>query len=96
VRRAAKVDTNQSGVVKALRKVGAIVQPLHMVGVGCPDLLVGYRRQTFLLEVKDGERRPSEQKLTPDQEGWHREWRGLPVAIVRSEEEALAAIGVKP
>lgn len=84
--------------MKALRKAGAIVQHLHQVGDGCPDdgcpdLLVGYRRQTHLLEVKDGAKIPSKQKLTEDEQEWHRIWRGLPVAIVHSEEEALRAIG---
>lgn len=39
--RAAKVDKNQPEIVEALRAEGAVVQHLHAVGVGCPDLLVG-------------------------------------------------------
>jgi hypothetical protein len=54
VRRAAKVDANQREVVAALRGAGASVQLLHAVGEGCPDLLVGYKGLTMLLEVKDG------------------------------------------
>lgn len=92
---AAKVDRNQVEIVKALRAVGATVQHMHQVGQGCPDLLVGYRRQTYLLEVKDGKRPPSERKLTPDQTNWHRVWSGLPVCIVNNVDEALRAIGAK-
>jgi hypothetical protein len=93
VRRAAKVDANQREVVAALRGAGASVQLLHAVGEGCPDLLVGYKGLNMLLEVKDGSKPPSAQKLTPQQEIWHRDWRGHAV-VVNSPEAALAAIGV--
>ena len=87
MRRAAKVDANQTEIVDALRRVGASVQPLHMVGQGCPDLLVGYFDRNFLLECKVGKG-----KLTDDQKTWHGDWRGQ-AFIVRSPEEALAVIG---
>ena len=93
MRRAAKVDANQRQVVEALRDEGASVQLLHAVGEGCPDLLVGYKGLNMLLEVKDGSKPPSAQKLTPPQEIWHRDWRGHRV-VVNSREAALAAIGV--
>ena len=93
MRRAAKVDANQREVVAALRGAGASVQLLHAVGEGCPDLLVGHLGVNYLLEVKDGQKPPSAQKLTPPQEIWHRDWRGHRV-VVNSPEAALAAIGV--
>ena len=92
MRRAAKVDANQREVVAALRDAGATVQLLHAVGEGCPDLLVGYRGKNYLLEVKDGRKPPSAQKLTPPQEIWHRDWR----VVVNSREAALGAIGMLP
>ena len=75
-RRAARVDANQSTIVDDLRAIGATVQPLHAVGDGCPDLLVGYGGLNYMLEVKDGAKSPSRRKLTPDQEDWHGAWRG--------------------
>ena len=93
MRRASKVDANQREVVAALRGAGASVQLLHAVGEGCPDLLVGYKNLNLLLEVKDGSKPPSAQKLTPQQEVWHRDWRGQRV-VVNSPEAALAAIDV--
>jgi hypothetical protein len=92
MRRAAKVDANQSDIVAALRAVGASVQPLHSVGQGCPDLMVGYRGQTFALEIKDGSLPPSARKLTDAQVEWHRDWRGH-VVVVESVKDALIAIG---
>ena len=93
--RAARSDDNQPAVVSALRGVGATVEHLHRVGGGCPDLLVGYRGVNYLLEVKDGGKPPSAQKLTPFQELWHQDWRGH-VVIVNSPAAALAAIGAIP
>lgn len=93
MRRAAKVDRNQPEIVAALRAVGASVQPLHAVGQGCPDLAVGFRGAVYFLEVKDGQLAPSDRKLTPAQQAWHRDWRGH-VAVVLSSEDAMKAIGV--
>jgi hypothetical protein len=92
MRRAAKVDANQADIVAALRMAGATVQPLHAVGKGCPDLLVGYQRANYLLEVKDGSKVPSAQKLTEDQVEWHELWRGQ-AAVVNDVKSALTAIG---
>lgn len=93
MRKAAKVDANQAEVVEALRTVGATVQSLAAVGVGVPDLLVGFRLKTYLLEVKDGKKPPSKRELTPDQILWHIDWNGGPCVVVTSVGEALAAIG---
>lgn len=96
MRRAAKVDDNQPDIVKALRSVGASVTSLAAVGDGVPDLLVGYRRETHLLEVKDGAKAKSAQRLTEAQVDWHATWTGRPAVIVRTVDEALAAIGIRP
>jgi len=48
--RAARVDANQQEIVKALRSVGAYVRVITQ-GDGLPDLLVGYRGVTLLMEV---------------------------------------------
>lgn len=93
MRRAAKVDANQSKIVNMLRLVGCTVQPLHMVGQGCPDILVGYRGQNWLFEIKDGSLPPSGRKLTDPERKWHDDWRGQ-VAVVNNEREALEAIGI--
>lgn len=88
MRKVANVDANQPVIVEALRKCGALVQHLHQVGGGCPDLLVGFRRRVYLLEVKAGTG-----DLTDEQLDWHRLWGTLPVHVVRTPLEALQAIG---
>ena len=90
---AAKVDANQPGIVAGLRAAGCTVAPAHAVGRGFPDLVVGYRGCTYLLEVKDGDKPPSARKLTPAQVDWHAAWRGH-VAVVCTLDEALDAIGI--
>lgn len=92
MRRAAKVDANQEQVVSALRAAGAAVQSLAAIGKGVPDLLVSFRGNLFLLEVKDGAKVPSAQKLTDAQVKWHQAWGAL-VEVVNSPEQALRAVG---
>jgi hypothetical protein len=93
MRRAARTDANQAEVVKALRAAGATVTDTSGVGGGFPDLAVGYGGLNYFLEVKDGSKPPSAQKLSQHQEKWHREWKGH-ACVVNSPEAALAAIGV--
>lgn len=92
MRRAARIDDNQGAIITALRSAGATVQPLHTVGGGVPDLLVGFMGQTFLYEIKDGAKVKSKQALTPDQEAWHAAWTGSPVYIVRDVTGAVDAL----
>lgn len=91
--RAKKIDANQPEIVAALRKVGAVVHSLAGVGEGVPDILCGYKKSTYLLEIKDGSKPPSARQLTHDQILWHVEWCGGPLCVVHNVEEALAAIG---
>lgn len=94
MRTRAKVDSNQKEVVAVLRKFGASVEHLHTLGKGAPDILVGFRNKNYLFEIKDGSKPPSAQQLTEDEKLWHMVWAGQ-VAVVRSPDEALSAIGVK-
>jgi Holliday junction resolvase len=94
------VDKTQAEIVKALRAVGASVVNLSRLGGGCPDLLVGYAGRTYLLEVKserayraDGTLGLSDRLAVEGQEKFRMDWRGDAVVVVRSVEDALAAIG---
>ena len=85
-----KRDSNQKEIVRALKEIGCSVTDLSMVGSGCPDLCVGRNRQTFLLEIKT-----ATGKVKPNQVNFATEWKGHPVVVVRSVNEALKAVGVK-
>ena len=91
MRRANRIDDNQSIIVEALRKSGAYVRIVTM-GHGVPDLLVGYKGYTLLLEVKDGNKSPSQRKLTGAEQKFFNEWTGGILAIVESVEDALAIL----
>ncbi len=90
--RRSRTDANQKEVAKALRKVGCSVAILSNAGDGFPDIVVGYRGINYLFELKDGNKPPSQQKLTPDQVKFHDEWCGQ-IKIIRSIDEAIQAIG---
>ena len=84
---AKRSDDNQPAIVQALRAAGASVHDTHELGAGFPDIIAGFRKQNYLLEIK----RPGA-KLTADEMDWHIKWRGL-VYVVENETQALAAIG---
>lgn len=91
MRQAARTDENHMVIVRALQAYGCTTQSLAAVGLGCPDLLVGYKGANVLLEIKNPEVKPSERRLTPDQKGWHERWTGQK-AIVETIDEALDAV----
>jgi hypothetical protein len=98
MRRVANVDANQPAIVEALRRVGCRVQHLHMIGQGCPDLLVGRAGELWLMEVKDGAKPPSKRALTKDEKVWHDLWDDVRktgrLVVVESVGDALQAVGV--
>ena len=86
MRRAARIDANQTQVIEALRAAGAFVWI-----IGLPiDLLVGYKDRTLLMEVKTGPKKP----LTALQADFFEKWTGGTLCRVDSPEAALRMIGV--
>lgn len=63
MRRAARVDDNQNEIVEALRKAGAVVIITSQMK-NFADLLVCYMGTVHIVEVKDGNKPPSQRKLT--------------------------------
>jgi hypothetical protein len=95
MRRANRIDDNQNDIVAALRKAGATVRVISQ-GEGIPDLLVGFRGETILFEVKDGNKPPSARQLTPAEQKFFNEWEGGLCVIVKSVEDALEMLeGIK-
>lgn len=87
MRRAARRDGNEPFVIAALEAAGC--QVLQLSIKGAPDLLVLRYGQLTLIEIKDGAKALSRQKLTSHQATWHARWRDAPLAILRSVEDAL-------
>lgn len=96
IHRAKRRDTCEKAIIQALRDAGASVSQLD--GTGLPDLLVGYRGRTFLLEAKDDHGKfkiggkKSASGLRESQEKWWSTWKGAAPVVVTTPAEALSAI----
>ena len=83
--RKAKRDKNEPEIINTLIHAGASVERLSLPNV--PDLLVGFRGNNYLMEVKS-----LNGSLKTDQATWHQAWHGQ-VIVVRSPYQALQVIG---
>lgn len=61
-------DDNHAAVKQALEANGWYVADTSQVGKGFPDLVALKCGQVEFIEVKDGSKRPSERKLSPQEE----------------------------
>lgn len=71
-----RIDLNQKVIVELFRKLGASVLVMSDLGKGAPDLVVGFKGKTYLIEVKNGNKPISQQKLTKAEEEFKNTWRG--------------------
>jgi len=91
-RRAARTDANHAAIRDGLRSIpGVTVADTSAAGNGFPDLVAGFAGINTLLEVKDGDKPPSERRLTPQQEAFRDGWRGQ-YAVVTSLDEAVRIV----
>ncbi len=74
--RARRTDKNQVSIVKELRSMGYSVAVTSGAGDGFPDLVVGHAGSNYLFELKDPNKPPSKQRLTPAQVIFHSSWQG--------------------
>ena len=89
-----RVDDNQNSIVKALRFIpGMSIALTHIIGDGFPDMIIGYNGINYLIELKDGNKPPSQRKLTPDEIKWHEKWEGQ-VNVCKNLDEILKLIGI--
>lgn len=84
-------DKIHDAVVLALADHGVHAIDTSSVGNGMPDLIVPHHDdgRPILLEVKS----PSG-RLSARQRQWQAEWKGAPPVIVKTVEQALAAVGL--
>jgi Holliday junction resolvase len=76
VRLKARVDSNQKKIVSELRELGCSILHTHQLGKGAPDIIVGYNGNNYLIEIKDGNKTLSQQKLTKDELHFQSNWKG--------------------
>jgi hypothetical protein len=95
MRRAAKVDRNQPEIIAALRKAGAHVIPTHQLK-NAFDCLVFYCGRTMVVEIKDGTKPPSAQRLTDGERKCRDaiESRHVKYHIITSVDEALQMLDI--
>jgi len=74
-RRAAKVDANQPEIVKAFRDLGWYVLIISQLK-NCCDIIVSKKGRTIAIEIKDGSKPPSAQKLSDGELKFKSEWLG--------------------
>ena len=92
MRYAKRVDDNHAVIRDGIRAAGYPVLDLSKCGQGVPDLsvMVGPFKAVFL-EVKDGAKVKSAQKLTKAEETWQGHWSHV-TKVVNSLEQALQVI----
>lgn len=77
-----KKDANHDTIAQAFKDHGASVIDTHALGDGFPDIVVGYRGFTALVEVKNGRNR-----LTDDERRARDNWLGGDWLIIRTVDE---------
>jgi len=93
-RQAAKIDSNQPDIVKALRKINGVTVELNH-----DDILVGYKGLTFWFEIKTPESVSTKTGLIlesakkPSQKKLEKEWKGH-YRIISNIDEILTDIGL--
>jgi Holliday junction resolvase len=88
--RAAKVDANQPEIVALFRKLGWSVLIISQLK-NCCDIIVSKNGRTIAVEIKDGAKPLSKQKLTEGEAKFKSEWQGE-YAIVTCENEVLKLV----
>lgn len=83
-----RVDENQKTIVHTFIALGASVLNLSTVGRGCPDLLIGYRGKSVLVEIK----RDPKASFTDPQIKFMQEWKGGTVSRIDSVDAAIRLI----
>lgn len=76
-----------------MRTAGAYVIDTSKMGNGFPDLIVGFRGVTLLMEVKNPKTQYGRAGLNKRQKSWHAGWTGGALSVVDGPEAALRALG---
>lgn len=86
MRKHGRTDANQKRIVNELRSLGYSVSIIASLGHGIPDLIVGKFGKNLLVELKDGDKPLSAQRLTPDEIKFSLTWKGAYMVSTTSEK----------
>ena len=82
-----KVDRNQKAITEALRDLGISVSITSDVAKGFPDIIVGFRGENYLIELKSGKGKQEDSQIK-----FESLWTGQ-YSVCRTLDEVLEAIG---
>ncbi len=88
MRRASHKDANHRAVVNAFEGAGCSVAVIESAKAGLPDLAVGVAGVTLLVEIKPDSQLARHQP-SKAQVAFAAAWRGSPVHVVRSPQQAV-------
>ena len=92
MRRAAKRDANHAPIVNTFRQMGCTVFETDRVGEGFPDVVLGLLGASHLIEIKNPATHYGRGGLNKTQSAFAASWRGSPVTVITSEDEAMAFV----
>ncbi len=85
-----KKDANHWEIVNAFERLGASVLDLSDMGCGIPDLIVWCANEWHLVDVKNPKTSYGRRGLNARQKEWAQSWKGGPVYLVSSVDDAIA------
>ncbi len=89
--RAARIDANQPEIVKTFRGLGWSVLIISQLK-NCCDIFVSKNGRTIAVEIKDGSKPPSKQKLTEGELKFKDSWQGE-YALIKSIDDVISLNG---
>jgi hypothetical protein len=85
-------DLNHWEITALLDQLGIGFVDMSALGRGVPDLVVGLRGIAHLWEIKNPQNSYGKRGLNKNQIKWAENWRGSPVYVISSEDDALRFI----
>lgn len=92
MRSRSKKDSNHHLIVEAIDKAGGCSLDLSILGKGVPDLVVNTKRGVVFAEVKNPKTFYGRSGLSKLQLKWADDWRGTPVFILSTIEDAIRLV----
>lgn len=84
-------DKNHKEIVNQLKKIGCSVIDTSQIGKGFFDIIVGYRKKTYLIEIKS-DTAYGRKGLSESQRIFAEEWKGGEILCINSIEDFIKLI----